>query len=249
MTESPATTDDRPGRLRAVGRSPSSRRLLGPRVPRRGGRPARRDRVRRDLGVRAAHRGREDGADAARTRSSWRGWPSRSSPTSSALRAPAHRARRRPVRGDGAVRHAVRRLPPPHRAVGLARGPDQGVRRRRARRGLLPRDRRVPGRGHPRRSSWRASPTPGSRGSSVDRVRAAIAADPRVGGRLALWGRRLMGEALSQAQRVAAERDALSALLAGGVDRPGHGPGRDRPAVHPAHREPLQPHAGARLAP
>ena len=29
-----------------------------------------------------------------------------------------------------------------------------------------------------------------------------------------------MGEALTQAQRVAAERDALSALLAGGVDRP-----------------------------
>lgn len=55
----------------------------------------------------------------------------------------------------------------------------------------------------------------------VDRVRRAIEADPRVGGRLALWGRRLMGEALSQAQRVAAERDALSALLAGGVDRPG----------------------------
>ncbi len=55
----------------------------------------------------------------------------------------------------------------------------------------------------------------------LDRVRAAIAADPRLGGRLALWGRRLMGEALSQAQRVAAERDALTALLAGGVDRPG----------------------------
>jgi hypothetical protein len=55
----------------------------------------------------------------------------------------------------------------------------------------------------------------------VDRVRKAIDADHRVGGRLALWGRRLMGEALSQAQRVAAERDALSALLAGGVDRPG----------------------------
>ncbi|CAB5015732.1 unannotated protein [freshwater metagenome] len=30
-----------------------------------------------------------------------------------------------------------------------------------------------------------------------------------------------MGEALSQAQRVAAERDALSSLLVGGVDRPG----------------------------
>jgi hypothetical protein len=55
----------------------------------------------------------------------------------------------------------------------------------------------------------------------VGRVRAAIGADPRLGGRLALWGRRLMGEALTQAQRVAAERDALSALLAGGVDRPG----------------------------
>ncbi len=55
----------------------------------------------------------------------------------------------------------------------------------------------------------------------VDRVRKAIEADHRVAGRLALWGRRLMGEALSQAQRVAAERDALSALLAGGVDRPG----------------------------
>jgi len=55
----------------------------------------------------------------------------------------------------------------------------------------------------------------------VDRVRAAIGAEPRLGGRLALWGRRLMGEALSQAQRVAVERDALAALLAGGVDRPG----------------------------
>jgi hypothetical protein len=56
---------------------------------------------------------------------------------------------------------------------------------------------------------------------AVDRVRRAIDDDHRVAGRLALWGRRLMGEALSQAQRVAAERDALSALLAGGVDRPG----------------------------
>jgi len=55
----------------------------------------------------------------------------------------------------------------------------------------------------------------------VDRVRRAIAAEPRLAGRLALWGRRLMGEALSQAQRVAADRDALTALLAGGVDRPG----------------------------
>ncbi len=55
----------------------------------------------------------------------------------------------------------------------------------------------------------------------VDRVRRAIEADPKIAGRLALWGRRLMGEALSQAQRVAAERNALTALLVGGVDRPG----------------------------
>lgn len=51
---------------------------------------------------------------------------------------------------------------------------------------------------------------------AVEHVRAAIRQDPRVAGRLALWARRLMGEALSQAQRVAAERDALSALLVGG---------------------------------
>ncbi|MDQ1619642.1 MAG: hypothetical protein QOE19_2211 [Actinomycetota bacterium] len=56
---------------------------------------------------------------------------------------------------------------------------------------------------------------------AVDRVRAAIAEEPRLSGRLALWGRRLVGEALSQAQRVAAERDALSSLLVGGIDRPG----------------------------
>lgn len=55
----------------------------------------------------------------------------------------------------------------------------------------------------------------------VERIRAAIEEDPKVAGRLALWGRRLVGEALSQAQRVAAERDALAALIIGGVDRPG----------------------------
>ena len=50
----------------------------------------------------------------------------------------------------------------------------------------------------------------------VETVRAAIAADPSVGGRLALWCRRLVGEALSQAQRVAAERDALAEFLISG---------------------------------
>jgi len=51
---------------------------------------------------------------------------------------------------------------------------------------------------------------------AVERVTQAIAADPTVGGRLALWGRRLVGEALIQAQRVAVERDALTELLVGG---------------------------------
>jgi len=51
---------------------------------------------------------------------------------------------------------------------------------------------------------------------AIARVREAIAADPAVAGRLALWARRLVGEALSQAQRVAAEREALARLLAGG---------------------------------
>ena len=55
----------------------------------------------------------------------------------------------------------------------------------------------------------------------VDRVRSAIEQEPSVAGRLALWGRRLMGEALSQAQRVAADRWALSELVAGTPERPG----------------------------
>ena len=51
---------------------------------------------------------------------------------------------------------------------------------------------------------------------AIARVRAAIDADPRLAGRLALWARRLVGEALGQAQRVAAEREPLARLLAGG---------------------------------
>jgi hypothetical protein len=51
---------------------------------------------------------------------------------------------------------------------------------------------------------------------AVAKVRAATAADPAVAGRLALWARRLVGEALIQAQRVAVDRDALTELLVGG---------------------------------
>jgi hypothetical protein len=47
----------------------------------------------------------------------------------------------------------------------------------------------------------------------IEEVRAAIDRDPRLAGRLALWGRRLLGEMLSQAQSVAAEHDRLAALI------------------------------------
>lgn len=49
----------------------------------------------------------------------------------------------------------------------------------------------------------------------IARVREAIAADPSVAGRLALWARRLVGEAFGQAQSITAEREALARLLAG----------------------------------
>lgn len=47
-------------------------------------------------------------------------------------------------------------------------------------------------------------------------IRAAIAADDKTRSRLSMWARRLVGEGLSQAQRVAAERPALAALIATG---------------------------------
>ena len=52
---------------------------------------------------------------------------------------------------------------------------------------------------------------------AVARVKEAVAADPALAGRLALWARRLVGEALIQAQQVAVERDALTELLVGGT--------------------------------
>lgn len=44
---------------------------------------------------------------------------------------------------------------------------------------------------------------------------------PAQSGRLALWGRRLVGEAIAQTQHVAVERDALAALLVGAWAVPG----------------------------
>lgn len=50
---------------------------------------------------------------------------------------------------------------------------------------------------------------------ATTRVRAAVDADPVLAGRLALWARRLVGEALTQAHRVAAEHPGLTTLLGG----------------------------------
>jgi hypothetical protein len=57
----------------------------------------------------------------------------------------------------------------------------------------------------------------GSAAFAVREVRAAIQAQPELAGRLALWGRRLVGEAISQAQHVLAEHDPLMQLLVTGT--------------------------------
>jgi len=57
----------------------------------------------------------------------------------------------------------------------------------------------------------------GSAAFAVREVRSAIAANPAVAGRLALWGRRLVGEAISQTQHVLAEHDSLTELLMQGT--------------------------------
>ena len=48
---------------------------------------------------------------------------------------------------------------------------------------------------------------------AMAKVRAAVQADPAVAGRLALLARRLLGEAVTQAQHVIAERETLDALF------------------------------------
>jgi len=55
----------------------------------------------------------------------------------------------------------------------------------------------------------------------VPLVRTQMAFDQERVGPMALWGRRLMGEALSQAQRVAADRPELVALMIGTGDLEG----------------------------
>jgi hypothetical protein len=46
-----------------------------------------------------------------------------------------------------------------------------------------------------------------------EEIRSAIAADPKLANRLSMWARRLVGEGLSQAQRVAADHPTLAMLI------------------------------------
>jgi hypothetical protein len=57
----------------------------------------------------------------------------------------------------------------------------------------------------------------------IQAVRAAIVQNPTLASSLALWARRLVGEALSQGQRVAADREAFSTLVVGTGEHPGMG--------------------------
>lgn len=56
-------------------------------------------------------------------------------------------------------------------------------------------------------------------------VRTAVEEDPKLAGRLSLWARRLVGEALSQAQGVAVARPDLAALLTEGAENSVDGSG------------------------
>jgi hypothetical protein len=51
---------------------------------------------------------------------------------------------------------------------------------------------------------------------AADEIRAALADDPPSADRLSMWARRVVGEAISQAQRVAAQRLSLVRTLVGG---------------------------------
>lgn len=71
---------------------------------------------------------------------------------------------------------------------------------------------------------------------AVREVRAAIAADRKVRGRLSLWGRRLVGEAMTQSQAVIAEHDGLAEMIVTGMGDLG-GVGRLIERITSAHTD------------
>lgn len=52
---------------------------------------------------------------------------------------------------------------------------------------------------------------------AIAEVRTALEAEPGLAGRLSLWARRLVGEAISQTQHILADRDELMTLFVAGV--------------------------------
>jgi tRNA-(MS[2]IO[6]A)-hydroxylase (MiaE)-like len=52
---------------------------------------------------------------------------------------------------------------------------------------------------------------------AASEIRSAIETDPKLANRLSMWARRLVGEGLSQAQRVAGDRPALTMMIIGGT--------------------------------
>ncbi len=74
----------------------------------------------------------------------------------------------------------------------------------------------------------------------VAEVRAAVTASDRQRHRLALWSRRLLGEAITQAQYVLADHDELVDLV---MSR--RGPVADDRVLRPAAAHPQHPDAGA----
>ena len=161
---------------------------------------------------------------------------------------PARRAGRRRDGGDAAVPRAVQRLPRPHQAQGLAArawsGPTSAT-------GSPPTSTaRSPPSSTPTPARWctRCWPTRARRRSSIEQVRAAIAAD-REAGRPA----RAVG---SPPGRRGAQPGAAGRRRPGRPDQPAHrhrrparhGPGRHQPDVHPPGREPHPPDGPPRPA-
>ena len=118
-------------------------------LPAGRGRPARRAGVRRADRLRAPRRRLVPGADPRRQGRPGRDGGRGVQPLRAAAR-PAGRARRRARGGHGAVHRGAGGVPRAHRSGQLARGPGQGLRRRRDRGRLLPRGVGVPRRLDPR---------------------------------------------------------------------------------------------------
>ena len=114
------------------------------------------------------------------------------------------------------VRRPARLLPRLDQAAQLAGVAGQGLRGRRSGRRLLPRGRHA---GCPADTGALVQQVLADTGHSAfaeREVRAACAQNRQVRDRLALWGRRLLGEAVTQAQRIVAERDELAEFIVTG---------------------------------